>query len=171
MLSLTRALARRSTPTPRGFIAPTKSDAAFFSALRSKGELLDEIMAWRTKFVERKGANPTQDDIAADPAGVALLQEWQAVEKAEEDSMPGSEMGRVEPLDPAIAAKKEEVQSQLMDWREQFEAENGRRPTRDDMFGDPVAAELFSKFQSFTELDWPAEMRLLLNADLTPPSQ
>ena len=85
--------------------------------------------------------------------------------------MSGFGNDRIEPVDPIIASKKEEVKSKLMEWREHFELENGRRPSRDDMFNDPEAAVLFAKFQSFTELDWPAEMRLLLNADLTPPSR
>jgi len=169
MLAFPRTLARRSRWGPGRHAAAA---AAAFSTLRSKSELLDEIMAWRTAFVEREGGrNPTQDDIVADEAGAALLREWQAVEAHEGGAgssiIDGAE--RVEAVDPAIEAKKAEVKTQLLAWRTEFEREQGRKPTRDDMFGDAEAAELFARFQSYTELDWPAEMRLLLNADLTPP--
>ena len=176
MLSLA-SLARSGRGVYPGVRAALRGGApASFSSARSKGELLDEIMAWREAFVRREGGrNPTQEDIISDPAGLKLLQEWQAAETQEGGDGGASGgvdgTGQIEAVDPAITAKKEEVKAELLAWRSDFEKAHGRKPTRDDMFGDSTAAELFARYQSFTELDWPAEMRLLLNAELTPPSQ
>lgn len=178
MISFPRTIARRSRWSGVLRLSGFSSAAG---GPRSKSALLDEIMAWRAAFVEREGGrNPTQDDIVRDERGAALLREWQAIQDVQDvqgvqgvqDLQDGREGQRIDPADPAIEAKKEEVKAELLAWRAEFERAQGRAPTRDDMFGDAGAAELFARFQSYTELDWPAEMRLLLNADLTlPPPQ
>ena len=166
-----------SLATRYGGRAVMAMQTSSLSTVRSKSELLDDIMAWRTDFMKREGGrNPTQEDIKHDPTGLKLLQEWQAAEAVEAADGSGAggiggegSIGQIEAVDPVIVAKRDEVKAQLLAWREAFEREHGRTPTRDEMFGDEVAGELFARFQCYTELDWPAEMRLLLNANLTPP--
>jgi len=48
---------------------------------------------------------------------------------------------------PALAIKDE-----LQAWRTGFETRMGRKPNRQDMFADPVAAGLFETFQSYRKL-------------------
>ena len=42
--------------------------------------------------------------------------------------------------------KREEVAGLLGEWRALFEATHKRKPSRGDMFSDPVAAALFADF-------------------------
>ena len=190
MLHFPRTLARRSRWSQRSsqrFIGGSSQRSSLLSRAaaaaagppRSKSALLDEIMAWRAAFAKEKGGRqPTQADIVNDPKGAALLREWQAIQNIQGQDIQGQDIQgagpeggqRIDPAaaDPAIEAKKEEVKAELLAWRAEFERARGRAPTREDMFGDAGAADLFARFQSYTELDWPAEMRLLLNADLTP---
>ncbi|CAI5726647.1 unnamed protein product [Hyaloperonospora brassicae] len=44
------------------------------------------------------------------------------------------------------AEKLERVEKALAQWREDYEAENGRKPTRDDLLGNAVANQLFQEF-------------------------
>jgi len=51
------------------------------------------------------------------------------------------------------SAAKEQVQKALQDWREEFERQHGRRPTRDDLAADPDARALFAKFSQLNRPD------------------
>ena len=44
------------------------------------------------------------------------------------------------------AEKLERVEKALAQWRDDYEAENGRKPTRDDLLGNAVAHQLFQEF-------------------------
>ena len=106
----------------------------------------------------RAGVTRRRRDIISDPAGLKLLQEWQAAETQGGDGGASGGVdgtGQIEAVDPAITAKKEEVKAELLAWRSDFEKAHGRKPTRDDMFGDSTAAELFARYkalQSWTGL-------------------
>lgn len=44
------------------------------------------------------------------------------------------------------------VQGKLLQWKQEFEVEQGRPPTAEEMIGDQVAGELFKEFQSLRKL-------------------
>ena len=48
--------------------------------------------------------------------------------------------------------KIESLQSQLQDWRRNYERETGRKPTRADLFSDPEAKALFQEFSQLTKI-------------------
>ena len=134
------------------------------TVFRGKSEVLDDIMTWRTSYLDRHGSNPTQEDITKDEKGLVLLQEWQELEQAEETLE-----GDVMPLDPAALETKQRIQGQLAEWRTKYEEEHQRKPTRQDLFEDEHAANLFQQFSSVTAMEWPADMRLLLTTKIEKP--
>ena len=122
-------------------------------------------MAWRTAYLKQNNnKNPSQEDITNDVAGNLLIQEWQTLEQAEE-KLEGDVMG----LEPAALALKENIQGKLVEWRSTYEQEKGFKPTREVMFADPVASELFKQYQAITTMEWPADMQLLLKTKLEKP--
>ena len=128
---------------------------------RNKSDVLDLIMEWRKKYLNKHGKNPSQEDILQDEQGVVLLREWQELEAAEE-----SLEGDVMPLSPKKLQEKEMVQQKLIDWRSKYEQENGNKPSRDELFNDEYANSLFKEYQALTEMEWPADMRLLLTTKI-----
>jgi len=50
------------------------------------------------------------------------------------------------------AERLEQTKVQLDAWKALFEEKNKRKPTKDDLFKDPLAAELFKQFASLTKL-------------------
>ena len=150
--TITRAAARRSFHTSIPLLERTKS------------EVLDDIMTWRKGFLDRYEKNPTQEDIMKDEKGLQFLQEWQDLESTEEQ-LEGDVMG----LEPATMLLKEKVQGQLLEWRVNFERQQGKKPNRHDLFDDKDAADLFAQFQALTTMEYPAEMRLLLTTKIDKP--
>jgi hypothetical protein len=133
---------------------------------RTKSDVLEDIMTWRKRFLETSnGKNPSQEDITNDPSGNLLMQEWQKLEEAEE-IIEGDVMG----LDSTTLALKEEIQRKLGEWKISYEKENGKKPTRDELFNDPHASKLFKEFQAITTMEWPADMRLLLTTKIESPN-
>ena len=131
---------------------------------RTKSEVLEDIMTWRTKFLDAQGHNPSQDDITADESGNALIEEWQALEEQEE-VMEGDVMG----LDPVSLQLKENIQEKLAKWKTDYETAHGRKPNRHDLINDKYSADLFQQFQNITTMEWPADMRLLLTTKIEKP--
>ena len=131
---------------------------------RTKSEVLEDIMTWRTKFLDVQGHNPSQDDITADESGNALIEEWQALEEQEE-VMEGDVMG----LDPVSLQLKENIQEKLAKWKTDYETAHGRKPNRHDLINDKYSADLFQQFQNITTMEWPADMRLLLTTKIEKP--
>lgn len=131
---------------------------------RTKPEVLEDIMTWRTKFLDAQGHNPSQDDITADESGNALIEEWQALEEQEE-VMEGDVMG----LDPVSLQLKENIQEKLARWKTDYETAHGRKPNRHDLINDKYSADLFQQFQNITTMEWPADMRLLLTTKIEKP--
>ena len=59
------------------------------------------------------------------------------------------------------------VQTELLEWRTEFEAaHDGRAPSRAEMMADPIAARLFGAFQQCTKLEWPAEMKGMITEEM-----
>ena len=136
------------------------SKYSFTSASSSKSSLMDQIMEWRKSFIAKHGVNPKQEDILKDPTGEKLFKEYQALEAAEEKKTMDSILTK------EAKEKKDNITKELKLWREKFEETNGRKPTRDDMFNDPVASKLFAEFQKITILDWPEDMKLMLTTKI-----
>mmetsp|Transcript_18954 Transcript_18954/g.41121 ORF Transcript_18954/g.41121 Transcript_18954/m.41121 type:complete len:114 (+) Transcript_18954:990-1331(+) len=42
--------------------------------------------------------------------------------------------------------ERDKVMNSLQDWKAEFSSKNGRMPSRDEMFADPVASVLFKRF-------------------------
>merc|ERR1712151_173059 len=64
---------------------------------------------------------------------------------------PASLRGTFDEKDPRRAPAAA-IQQELHAWRDSFEKANGRKPNRQDLLSDKVAAALFQTFQSYRKL-------------------
>ena len=44
--------------------------------------------------------------------------------------------------------RKKQIQQQLQLWKDSFEKQNGKKPSKDDLFTHPLASQLFKEYSS-----------------------
>jgi hypothetical protein len=140
--------------------------AAAKEAHKKRKKLGKELNAWKTKFLEDNGRQPTASDIAADATIAAVYEAYAAMPKHGGTEAGGTEAEGAAPTaevpdaaehpageadagdaqSSADHARKKLLSKQLNTWKAMFAEQNGHAPKTADILSDPDIAPIYEEF-------------------------